>query len=309
MPRLRIGWPALLALVVVTTPTRAALPELIAFSANGRAKGWQVYTVTPDGLTVAQVTSGTPQMAFDPDWSPDGSQLAFTLSRGAFHGIAVARRDGTGERLLGAPKRFDSGPAWSPDGRQIAFVRSMPGFDQRIHLMSADGNDVVDLTDRQALEGSPEWHPSGRSLLFPDSATNTLVKLSLEDGERETIAVATAWARWSPDGARIAANIGWDVYLMDEDGDNPRRLTRHAAHDYGPSWSPDGERLVFTSARDGWPQTYIIDADGKNERRLVDNPSIDEGPVWRGPRGLAVTARRRQSIMWGWLKSVAATTR
>jgi len=96
---------------------------------------------------------------------------------------------------------------------------------------------------------------------------------------------------------------------VDGDGDNLRRVTRHPSRDYSASWSPDGRKLLFTSVRDGWSQTYIIDADGKNERRLVNNPSIDEGPVWWAPRKLSVTARERQSVMWGWLKSGGRGTR
>ena len=42
-----------------------------------------------------------------------------------------------------------------------------------------------------------------------------------------------------------------EIYVMDADGGNPRRLTNNPARDYAPSWSPDGKRIVFVSDRDG----------------------------------------------------------
>jgi putative hemolysin len=56
---------------------------------------------------------------------------------------------------------------------------------------------------------------------------------------------------WSPDGKTIACARGGDIWVMDADGSNPRNLTNHEAGDQEPAWSPDGQRIAFSSNRAG----------------------------------------------------------
>jgi len=72
----------------------------------------------------------------------------------------------------------------------------------------------------------------------------------------------------------------WEIYAMDAEGKNPRRLTNNVANDTSPDWSPDGQRIAFISNRDGNDELYVMDADGKNPRRLTNHPGWDGGPSW-----------------------------
>jgi Tol biopolymer transport system component len=60
-----------------------------------------------------------------------------------------------------------------------------------------------------------------------------------------------------------------DIWLLDEDGGSPTRLTTDPAEDFGPTWSPDERRIAFTSKRDGHAEIYVVGADGSGERRLT----------------------------------------
>ncbi len=71
-----------------------------------------------------------------------------------------------------------------------------------------------------------------------------------------------------------------EIYSMDADGKNERRLTNHLAADEWPGWSPDGRYITFSSNRDGNGEIYVMDADGTDIRRLTNNPAYDWFPVW-----------------------------
>ena len=80
-----------------------------------------------------------------------------------------------------------------------------------------------------------------------------------------------------------------EIYVMDADGKNQRNLTNNANADYQPSWSPDGQRIVFISERDGHvdpnhgaltTEIYVMEADGSDPQNLTDNPSDDRDPSW-----------------------------
>ena len=70
-----------------------------------------------------------------------------------------------------------------------------------------------------------------------------------------------------------------DIHVMDPNGRNHQKLT-NAGSDVSPSWSPDGQRIVFVSYRDENAEIYVMDADGGNPQRLTDSPADDWSPSW-----------------------------
>ena len=71
-----------------------------------------------------------------------------------------------------------------------------------------------------------------------------------------------------------------DIYVMDEDGSNVRRLTDAPEGDRSPKWSPGGKRIVFVSDRDGTRHVYTMDPDGGGVLRLTDPATYVSAPVW-----------------------------
>ena len=75
-------------------------------------------------------------------------------------------------------------------------------------------------------------------------------------------------------------NANAEIYVMDGDGKNQRRVTAHPNIDQYPTWSPDGRKIAFVSNRNGGNiQIWVIDGDGKNPIRLTDGVS-DSYPDW-----------------------------
>ena len=161
---------------------------------------------------------------------------------------------------------------------QITFMSNRDGHvhprlgwpTHEIYVMEVDGNNQRRLTNNPNLDLYPSWSPDGKRIAF----------MSDRD-EHFNI----------PGGLP-----NFEIYVMDADGGNPQNLTNDPNDDMTPSWSPDGERIVFSSNRDGNRKNYeiyVMDADGKNTRRLTNNRKSDWSPSW-SPDGkqIAFISRR-----------------
>ena len=111
--------------------------------------------------------------------------------------------------------------------------------------------------------------------------------------------VVSLWLATSPLHSKIVFYSKRDgnseIYKMDSDGNNQIRLTHHPEMDINPTWSPNGQQIVFHSLRHGGgtPEIYVMDADGGNLRRLTFHNAYDGSPHWHpnGQRIVFVSSR------------------
>lgn len=100
-----------------------------------------------------------------------------------------------------------------------------------------------------------------------------------------------AYPSVSPDGRRLAFHSNRDgsnqVYVVDVDGSQLRRLTDHAGGSLTPKWSPDGKTIVYTRGVNESSDIWLMDADGGQQRALVATASDDSHPQFM-PDGLAI---------------------
>jgi serine/threonine protein kinase len=149
-------------------------------------------------------------------------------------------------------------PASTPIGGgvgQIAFASNREGAPQ-IFLMNVDTTGLQQLTSIQDGACQPTWSPDGSQLLF----------ISPCSGNREQYPGSSIWL--------LSLNTMESSQLP----------TIPGGGDYDPAWDPNGERIAFTTLRDGWAQIYLMDLDGSNLQNISDGYETDYQPVW-DPRG------------------------
>jgi tricorn protease-like protein len=258
--RLRPSTLAIVSASLVVVPALAGVAAATAPGANGqiayvsnRDGHDEIYAINPDGTGGVDLSQSLAD-EIDPAYSPGGTKIAYVSNRDGNWDIWQMYADGSHQTQITAHSQSDRYPTWSPDGTKIAYRSNAAGnFD--IHVMNADGTGDRVIAGDGAFDSEPAWSPDGQTIAFVSERAT---------GQRE-------------------------VWAVNADGANPRRLTSQGANRF-PSWSPDGLTISFISDRDGYEQLYAMSADGSNQRRMLVSHHSDRYPVY-SPDGGQVAFR------------------
>lgn len=197
---------------------------------------------------------------------------------------------------------------WITGTRGIAATRIAYVTETGIWAVDSDGENARPLVQGKGAL-SPAWHPDGRHLAYSTfGTTGTRINVrNLETGNVKVIVASPGGVSITPVFSRAEPNMlayshglseGTDIVTADWTALTPaRRVTVGRGSDnVGPTFSPDGRRLAFTSGRLGHPEVYITDVDGTNAELLTPYEFGDQAyrssPDW-SPDGRAVTFQSR----------------
>ena len=179
----------------------------------------QVFTIRPNGNGLTRLTHvERNQAAGSPDWSPDGSRIAYMSNQTGGYQIWVMRADGSHQHQVTNDADFESfQPSWSPDGEHIVFSHCGEplGFIAScdIALMDADGSNMQTLFSAGNWDNvRPEYSPDGQ------------------------------WITFGSDKGGLQSA----VWVMKANGTMLDRLTAPKLRAFWPDWSPDGQRILFS---------------------------------------------------------------
>ena len=267
---------------------------------------YDIYRYDVDGGTVVNLLPDTPDLAPlpDPDLSPDGSQLAMTVSHGAGYAVAVMPAQpssgGGALRYLTEHPYTECSPRWSPDGTLLAVTTGTRGQDTAIAVIDVGSGESrwVGGSD-EFFAGQLAWSPDGRRIAFAGGPGDhpAIGVYELASGS-----VTWAWEDhhvdahnpvWAPDGAALA-------FLVDVEGETGLchidlrggAVTEYSigpGNHYAPSFTPDGAALVCVLSRPDAPaDLYRVELHDGDVTTLTDSlpedlqdtPFVSGSPVW-----------------------------
>ncbi|MBF6058029.1 Tol-Pal system beta propeller repeat protein TolB [Thiomicrorhabdus sp. HH1] len=272
------------------TGVRGAFNTQIAYVTLMKKGGKRLYTLEvadADGFNPQPILKSS-QPIMSPSWSPDGKMIAYVSFESGRSTIIVQSLDGTYRTVIAKYKGINGAPAWSPDGKKLAMTLSKGG-NADIYIMDVATKKLQQVTRNYAIETEAVWAPDGKSLFYNSDRRGNpqIFQLDLATNQEKRITFEgkyNANPEISPNGRYLAVvqgGNGFHIALLDrETGDF--RVISDTYLDESPSFSPNGEMILYAMNRGGSGQLAVVTLDGHASQTLKVNRGEVREPAW-GP--------------------------
>ena len=233
-------------------------------------------------------------------WMPDGKSLAVaerTSDQEPYHVVLVSLASGERRPLTAPPPgtRGDHDPAISPDGKNLCFVRWLAGSGASdLYVMPVVGGEPRRLTADGVWIYGPVWTPDGREIVFSSnrSGGQNLWRIPAAGGKPRRLDFAQSEVRsaaFATVGPGKSVRMAYSTSVFDDNvwrldlthGGKPKPVIATMARDWSPQFSPDGNRMAFSSDRSGSFEIWVSRADGSLPVQLTSlGGGVVESPRW-----------------------------
>ena len=275
--------------------------QWLIFQATPRNGGCdQQYTMKKDGSDLSLVSTGSGRTTcgyFIPGTErllyssthlsgdacpaePDHSQ-GYVWAIYSSYDVFSTDLDGDNMVRLTATEGYDAEATLSRDGEWIVFTSTRDG-DLDIYKMRPDGSDVIRLTEAVGYDGGPFFSTDGTMIVY--RAYHPTAEEDIADYKQLL-------------GQSLIRPSQLDIWVMNADGSDKRRLTDNAAANFGPYFFPSGDRVIFSSNM-GDPNgrefdLWTVDTVGENLEQITFTGEFDGFPMFNSDGTQLVFASNR----------------
>ncbi len=261
----------------------------------------ELYIMDFDGFNKKRLThhKGT---VISPAFSFDGKKVLYSLiknTRSKHRNVNLLLLDiETGKsKVVSSRKGINSGAVFMPDGKHIALTLSHQG-NAELYALNTETGATRRITKHFAPDVDPSINVTGTKMAFLSGRSGSgkpmIYVADPRSQEKDVKRISyvgkyNATPRFSPDGSQIAfaswLDNRFDIFRVDENGDNLYRLTKDFGSNEDPTYSNDGQFIAFSSQRvlsrtKAVQNIYIMTADGEILGQVTENFGNCSTPRW-----------------------------
>lgn len=260
------------------TQIRGAFRTKIAYVVQRGTSSYELRVSDYDGFNAFTVAKSR-EPIISPDWSPDGSKLAYATFENKRAQIIVQDLRSGNRKVIAALKGHNGAPAFSPDGKHIAFASSQDGV-LNIYLTTVNGGTPRQLTRSAGNNTEPSWSPDGSSILFTSDRNGSpkVYQMHLADGTISLVG-GSGNGRISSDGKHLIM-VANDRVIKQDLATGQMEILTSTFLDETPSISPNGIMVIYSSTQGVNKVLQLVSADGRFKANLPGIGGQYKYPAW-----------------------------